>query len=194
MSNKTDDKNSNNYSNSKLKLSKQLIDYSLKSSESKSENSTLINSSTSSLYNDNRQINEFENNLNNGNQRTLSSLLSNSTRNKYEYKSNKTVSEPYLSRPTSTLLNEKNNNEILSININNYQKLKPNPLANSVDPKIVQYNSNLLNYNKLLESESSSRNIDLNKKALNYINVNNTIKDDIKAFMKTKKNLEKELK
>jgi len=195
---KIDNDNSNNNKQNyytKIRSHEQLTEYSQKSSESLSERSnstsesTLFNSNTLSIYSNNQQINENRNNTNNINQRPLSSLSSNSSKNNYEYNNNKYISKSYLSRPSSSLLNTIDNNEILSKKTNNHLKLKPNPLANSVDPKIIQYNPNLLNYNKLLEPESSSsHNIGLERKAFN-----NSIKDDIKAFIKTKKNLEKKV-
>jgi len=189
------DNSNNNIQNyyTKLKPHEQFISH--KSYETLSERSnstsesTLFNPNTLSIYSNNQQINENGNNTNDVNQKPPSSLSSNSSRNNYEYNNNKCISKSYLSRPSSSLLNTIDNNEILSKKINNHLKLKPNPLANSVDPKIIQYNPNLLNYNKLLESESSSpHNIGLERKAFN-----NSIKDDIKAFIKTKKNLEKKI-
>jgi len=110
-----------------------------------------------------------------------------SSKNNNEYNNRKYVSKPNISRPPSSL-NSKNNIDLLSKTVHR-QNLKPNPLANSVDPKIVQYNSNLMDYNKLLGVSQN----DTDKKPRNYSSINNSIKNDIDAFMKTKNNLEKKI-
>ncbi|ORX86406.1 hypothetical protein BCR32DRAFT_264945 [Anaeromyces robustus] len=169
-------------------------EYSVKSNKALSEKtsstseSTLYNSnSISSLYGENHQFSEKENIIKDN--ESSSSFSSYSLQNNYEYNNNK-YSKINHSRPSSSLSYSKRTNESPN-SMNDYPKLKPNPLANSVDPNVIQYNPNLMKYNKLISS--SNNNNKINRKSFNYSNVNGSIKDDINAFMKTKNNLEKRM-
>lgn len=174
----------NNYEN-KIKSREPSNEYSGRSEKSlikkqySTSESTLYNSSSmSSIYDENQRT------LDDQRQTTSASnyYLKNNTEN------NKYISE--LSQPVSTNSNSRNANEVIFKPVNNNrQKLKPNPLANSIDPTIIQYNSNLMNYNKLLSTSMANN----NRKLQQYSNINNNIKNDIDAFMKTKNDLEKKI-
>lgn len=177
--------NSQNHNNfdykKKIKSRETYNEYSIKNNNELSEKSSTTSEST--LYN-------------------TTSIYSLNEENQNELKRNDIKYASKSNRPTSSLSYSRNN-EMISKPINNSLKLKPNPLANSVDPTIIQYNSNLINYTKLLSNSMPSKNnnnynsnrnnSDNIKKSHQYYDVNDTIRKDIDAFIKTKNNIEKKI-